>query len=288
MNPEAIRAWAPIIAAMITAGSTLLVTIIKILSERPKQNRSPITFSKVKIYGLLLAIITLFGAMIGYYLGVKFSRLPFQSGGQEILLLPVKIPSQTPTPIPRGDWVMEINFSDNTDGKCNDYDLNLLGYENRQYYIKPAPNGFIAICHENEQLEPEGSLQVIASSEGAVPDPYGFAVLVGWKGNSLNTTDACIFGIRRKGATTEAYYSNRVGGAITSYTQELQSVQLDNAPHILRIVLHRDGNAIGYLDERYFAEHKFLNCARGPVGIVAWGPGDTKIYFDDLKFYKLP
>jgi len=273
MDPETIRAWAPIIAAII-AGVT------KIIVELIRNKKFPNWFG--------VAIFIMIGGIIGYFVGVSLSRLPFRPGRQEILLLPAKILSQTPTPIPRGDGVMEINFSDSNDGKCNDYDRNLLGYENQQYYIKPAPNGFIAICHENDILEPEGSLQVSAFSNGALPDPYGFAVLFGRKGNSLNTTDACIFGIRRKGTTTEAYFSERMEGKISSYTQELKSTQLDNAPHTLRVVLHRDGNAVGYLDERYIAEHNFLNCAGGPLGMVAWGPGETKIYFDDLKFFGLP
>ena len=107
MDPETIRAWAPIIAAII-AGVT------KIIVELIRNKKIPNWF--------VVAIVIIIGGIIGYFVGVSLSRLPFRPGGQDILLLPAKILSQTPTPIPRGGGLLEINFSDSSDGKCNDYE----------------------------------------------------------------------------------------------------------------------------------------------------------------------
>jgi hypothetical protein len=278
MDPETIRALTPIIAASITALATILVPLIKdwIKNKRPRIN------------WVVVAIFTFTGGVAGYYIGKNLSSLPFQFGGQLPTLLPVKILAQTPTPISRGELLLEINFSDKNEGRCNNYDPNLLGYENYQYYIKPATNGFIAVCHENDYLGPEGSLQVSAFPESNLQDPYGFALLFGWRGNNITTTDACIFGLRREGTTTRAFFENRVAGKISAYTQELKGIHLDEAPHTLRVVLRSDGNATGYLDEHYLGDFQFSKCNIGPVGLAAWGPGDRKIYFDDLKFFGLP
>jgi hypothetical protein len=183
---------------------------------------------------------------------------------------------------------MEIDFNQPGAGDCNTSGLIPLGYENQQYYIQPKPNGYIAICHERDDLPPVGSLQVSAWSDQEIGEIYGFAVLYGWKGSGYKTTDACMVGIRREGSVTQAFYSSRVNTNREFFTPELSSLTLDNAPHTLRVVLYPDRRAFGYLDERLFVEHQFPDCTDGPIGILAWGPGDQKIYFDDLKLFELP
>jgi hypothetical protein len=183
---------------------------------------------------------------------------------------------------------MEIDFNQPGEGDCNDYEPQLLGYENNQYYIQPESNGYIAVCHARDDLPPAGSLQVTAWSDTEPGDIFGYAVLFGWKGQGRNTTDACMLGIRHKGSATQAFYSSRVDGERVAFTQELRSLTLDNSPHTLRVVLYPDYRAFGYLDERLFVEYQFDECTEGPIGVMAWGPGDQKIYFDDLKLFALP
>ncbi len=183
---------------------------------------------------------------------------------------------------------MEIDFNQPGVGDCNDYKPQLLGYENNQYYIQPESNGYIAVCHSRDDLPPAGSLQVTAWSDTEPGEIFGYAVLFGWKGQGVVSTDLCMVGIRRKERAMEAFYSNRVSGEREAFTRELNVLSLDQAPHTLRVVLYPDGKAYGYLDERLFVETQFNACSDGPIGIMAWGPGDQKIYFDDLKLFALP
>jgi len=293
MNPEIIQALATIIGAIIGAIITGVFTLLverrrqRFLGPTPVQPPAARPSPTTKNHRMIVLLFAIAGGLLGYFAGINVSKLPFVFGGLEGVLPPETL-SQTPTPFPKGNLVMEIGFTDRKDGKCNDYDQTLLGYENGQYYLQPAPNGYIAICHQKNHLESEGSLQVTAFPDRDLQGLYGFAVLFGWSGNGLTTTDACIFGIRRQGTTTRAFFENRVEGKRTAFTQELKTINLDNAPHTLRVVLHGDGNAVGYLDEGYIAEYKFSKCSIGPIGIMAWGPGGTKIYFDDLKLFEMP
>lgn len=250
-------------------------------------------------------VLAIAGGIFGYHWwGTKLAGVPFVLNDESslpntTLVASPTVPSTpnitvtpefTPTPIPRGKLLMEINFGWRGEGACNDYDPNLLGYENQAYYVKPHTNGYIAVCHESDDLAPEGSLQITAFPEGNPPSYvyYGFGVLFGWKGGGLSTTDACMFGIRRRAGETEAVFIERVDGHQSNYTQQLDSLTLDNNPHTLRMVLQANGVAQGYLDERFIAEHRFTQCSTGPVGLVTWGPGDVKVYFDDLKLFSLP
>jgi hypothetical protein len=223
------------------------------------------------------ALWALTGIIAGYVIGFFLA-----------MLKPTPPPPPIPTPIPRGELLMEINFDQPGDGDCNRYNDALLGYENRQYYILPKPNGYIAICHDQDDLESQGSLEVVAWTDQEIRDVYGFALLFGWQGGGDKTTDACIVGIQRQGEVTRAFYEIRQAGVRKADTTDLTSFTLDNARHNLRVVLYPDGSAYGYLDERLFGVYRFAQCGPGPVGMLAWGPGGQKIYFDDLKLYTLP
>lgn len=319
MSPEVIRILTSILT---TAIGAILPPLVKPLVERildwllpdpepepelwyPPGTRIPpnrkISWRIILVFSLVLTIPSGF---LGYYWwGTRLAGMPFilDDAGSLPNTTPVVSPTvpstpsitatprPTPTPIPRGELLMEINFGWKGEGNCNDYDPNLLGYESQAYYIRPSPKGYIAVCHENGEFKPESSLQVTAFPEGNPSEEviYGFGVLFGWKGGGLSTTDACMFGVRRRGGGTEAVFVERVDGHHSSSVQGLESFTLDNSPHTLRVVLHSSGLAQGYLDERFVAEHRFTQCSPGPVGLVTWGPGDLKVYFDDLKLFDL-
>ena len=335
MNPETVKVLASIVTAII---GTVLSPLVKLLVEQawnrhqqererrrretdlwyPPDIRPPrrhrISWWWVLAFSLVLAVA---GGFVGYYgWGTRLAGKPFslddESSWHDVtpVVSPTVIemadatatlvftPTPTPTPIPRGELLMEINFGWRGEGNCNDYNPDRLGYDNQAYYIEPPPNGYIAVCHENDYLEPRGSLQVSAfpvggSYEGypfdrAEYEIYGFGVLFGWKGGGLSTTDACIAGVRRWGGSTEAVFMERVNGHQSTYRQRVDWLALDDSPHTLRVVLGADRWARSYLDERFIAEHRFTQCSTGPIGLVAWGPGDLRVYFDDLKFFTLP
>jgi hypothetical protein len=276
-----------IIVAIISGIFALLVPVVYWLLDRWRGRGgddgagAPIpgpSISQPKSLNWRIPVVSaLFGTVLGYIIGLYFASS-----------FPVQPPTPpTPTPIPRGELILEINFDMSGDGGCNEKPETLLGYEKSQYFIQPEPNGYIAICHAIDDLTPQGSLEVDAWSEQEIKNIYGYALLFGWEGKGYVTTDACIMGIRRNGAVTEAFYEIRQSGERQAYTQEVRTMTIDNARHNLRIVLS-DGRAFGYLDERLFGVYQFNDCNSGPVGMVAWGPGDQKIYFDDLKLYSLP
>ena len=245
-----------------------------------------------------LLIFVIIGGAIGFYLispKLLTHSFALPSPGDAAPLSPTPLPDTftptiTPTPIPRGDLMFEINFSSPGEGYCNDYDSNVLGYDNKEYYIIPKVNGYIAVCHANDHLPNTGVLQVTAHPEiNANPNAYyGFGVLFGWHGGGLSTSDACIFGVRRELGETQALFIEIDEGKQHSRIIPIPNLTIDNNPHTLRLVLLPDGTAKGYLDEKFIADYTFSNCKSGPIGMVAWGTGDFKVYFDDLKFFSLP
>lgn len=195
---------------------------------------------------------------------------------------------QTPTIIPFGSEIFEIGFSSSGEGNCNNYDSNKLGYEalKKTYYIIPN-KGFVAVCHKDNDLQAAGILQTTAFPDGN-PDYFGYAALFGWKGTEKSTTAACGFGVRKNGSKTEALFIQIIGGKWNHITTELKNYDLDINPHSVRVVLYPSGKAIGYLDNNYVAEHTFVDCNSGPVGMIAYGPGDVKINYTSLKLFALP
>ena len=192
------------------------------------------------------------------------------------------------TQIPLGNLIMDIDFAAKGDGPCDDYDASKLGYEDQMYYIVPARSGYLAVCYQKKNLLPEGSLLIKAFPEGS-PGYFGYGVIFGWEGQDRKTSSACIIGIRQDGDDTIAIireYENDVHIEVRDIP--IESLKLDRYPHILRVTLLGDGRAYGYLDEKLFVEHRFVDCNRGSVGFVAYGPGDYKIYFDDLEYYNIP
>jgi hypothetical protein len=238
----------------------------------------------------LIAILLLLGVGITGYLLRPYLVSTAYSLPDDVMETVISNPEVIPTPIPRGDQLIEINFALPEEGRCNNYDADRLGYEDQQYYIKPPPNGYIAVCHQNDTLAPQGSLQVSAYPSGD-PATYGFGVLFGWNGSGLSTSDSCIIGVRRKttenGPITEAIFRERVNGETTSANQRLESNILDNRLHTLRVILLPDGSVQSYLDEQFIAQHRFAHCGQGPIGMVAWTDDDNKVYFDDLKLFSL-
>ncbi len=197
----------------------------------------------------------------------------------------------TPTLVPEGLSLMEINFAWVGEGRCNDYDRSKLGYdsENQRYYINQGTSGYIAVCHKNGSLLPQGTLEITAYPDPeAPPRDYGFAVLFGWKGGGVSTTDACIFGIRRRGEFTEAFFQEVVDGNWSPPTTVLETISLDNNRNTLRVVMNENYEAVGYLNKEYIGTYKYTQCSAGPIGLVALGSEGANIYFDDLKFFELP
>jgi len=151
--------------------------------------------------------------------------------------------------------IMEINFTGKGDGKCNDYGVEKLGYAENRYYIQPDSNaGRIAICHKDDNLLPQGALQVLAYPEENSSE-FGYAVLFGWNGFDTTTTDACYMGIRKRGSITEAVFVDWVAGDYNGSTKRLKGIVLDDHPHVLRVVLNSNGFAKGYIDGKKFATH---------------------------------
>jgi hypothetical protein len=189
-----------------------------------------------------------------------------------------------------GDQVFEINFSTKGEGNCNDYDPELLGYavDKKMYYIIPKSNGYISVCHKDDTLQPQGILQTTAFPEEKDANTYGYAVFFGWQGSGLNTTDGCGFGVKKNDSTTEAFFVQRIGGNWERTPTVLKDISLDTKPHAIRMELYQSGKAFGYLDGNYVAEHSFIDCATGPVGLMAYGPGDIRINFTSLKLFNLP
>jgi len=249
-------------------------------------------------FSLIAAFVTLVG-LSGYFLTSYFVKnagnLPESETIIPVITLTQDLPitsmpaltstqPATPTPIPYGDVVLEINFAQRGEGACNDYDSEKLGYYEKKYYIQPNLNGYIAICHEGNNLIPPGSLQVVAYPETS-SSYYGYGLLFGWKGSGTSTTDACIMGIRNFGGRTEAVYVDWVKNNYKISTHALSDIVLDNQPHTLRIVFQPNNVAQGYIDGKFFAEHQFTQCSKGPIGMVAWGV-NQKIFFDDLKLFE--
>jgi hypothetical protein len=234
---------------------------------------------------LVVLVYLLIGGAIGYSAAYLRTR---DAGKLPEAIESISVQAKTvPTPIYYGDLVMSFNFDQKGDGLCNDYDASKLGYEGNQYYIHPSKsNGFIAVCHEDDGLNPQGSIQVLAYPEGNSAY-FGYGVLFGWKGGGVSTTDACMLGIRKSGGRTEAVFVDWVDGNYQSSTLKLGEVLLDEEPHSLRVVLQSNGSVQGYIDGVFFAEHQFIHCSKGPIGMVAWSSGQ-KIYFDDLKYYEVP
>jgi hypothetical protein len=70
--------------------------------------------------------------------------------------------------------------------------------------------------------------------------------------------------------------------------EPVKTIELDTAQHVLRVVLQKDGEAMVILDGQVLAEHRFIRCRPGPIGISAWNSLGNKVYFDDLTLYELP
>lgn len=257
------------------------------------KNKPKTNFSAIAVFVTLVGLIGYFSA--SYFvknagnLPESETIIPVITLTQDLSItsMPALTPTQaiTPTPIPYGDVVLEINFAHRGEGECNDYDSEKLGYYEKKYYIQPNSNGYIAICHEGNNLIPPGALQVVAYPE-ASSSFYGYGLLFGWKGSGTSTTDACIMGIRKFGGRTEAVFVDWVESRYKSSTQVLSDIVLDNQPHTLRIVFQSNNFAQGYIDGKFFAEHQFTQCSKGPIGLLAWGM-DQKIFFDDLKLFEV-
>jgi hypothetical protein len=221
----------------------------------------------------ILALGTLIAAFVAFY------RLP------PIIFYPTSFP----TSIPVGSLISDIDFTISGDGNCNDYDQSKLGYDtsNKLYYIIPEKNGLISVCHENDNLQPQGILQATAFPDGDL-DYFGYAVLFGWDGYNTTTTDDCGFGIMKNKSITHAIFIQKIGGKPKLTSIELKNYELDTSPHSVRMVLYPSGKAVGYVDDNYIAEHTFVNCKTGPIGLIAYGPGQARINFTSLKLFGLP
>lgn len=231
---------------------------------------------------VLAAIIGLLGNIIGP-VGPKVIEATQTAEAKREAL------AQTPTAPSPGNRIFEINFSTRGDGNCNDYDVSKLGYDTdrKAYYIIPN-TGFVAVCHKDDKLSPEGILQTTAFPDDD-SDYFGYAVFFGWGGSETKTTDACGFGVRKNKTKTEAIFVQIIGGNWGDpITKDLNNFTLDTNPHSVRMALYPSGRAVGYLDGNYVFEHSFVDCKTGPVGMIAYGPGKIKINFTSLKLFALP
>jgi hypothetical protein len=310
-----LKEFSTIIAAIIAGFSSMIIEFIRSnRNEKKKSNYTPFIWladgtkytiplkKKSKLNFNMTAIFVVLGGLFGFIgasivvtdageLPISDVYTPVITSTQESLMTPSSGLTPTllpiPTPISFGDAFLEINFTRRGEGDCNDYDSDRLGYYEEQYYIHPDTNGYIAICHDGKNRIPPGALQVVAHPESS-SSFFGYGLLFGWKGGGISTTDACFMGIRKSGERTEAVFVDWVENNYKATTQVLDDLVLDNQPHTLRIVLQSNNMAQGYLDGKFFAEHQFIQCSKGPIGMVAWGDGQQKTFFDDLKLFDMP
>ena len=249
----------------------------------------PSTPSLLIIVALIGAMATIIAALIGIFGPIIIdNRHVSATQTADAMLRNISL-TQTPTLPPFGEDVFEIDFSTEGEGNCNNYDPKVLGYDTsrRVYYIVPNTT-YVAVCHTNDDLRPAGILQTTAFPDGD-SSFFGYAVFFGWDGKDNKTTDACGFGIRKNKTKTEAIFIQSIRGEWGSPTLfDLNNFELDTNPHSIRMILYPSGKAVGYLDGNYIAEHSFVDCQSGPVGLIAYGPGEMRINFVNLKLFALP
>jgi hypothetical protein len=266
------------------------------VSKRNQQNQQQTKYGGTEkpspTIPVIVAIIGALGLIIVALINRTTPFIPIQATQTAEAKLQNLSFFQTPTVISPGNKVFEIKFSTHGEGNCNDYDKNKLGYDINQklYYIIPEANGYASVCHVDDKLQPQGILQTTAfpDSDSSL---FGYAVFWGWKGNNIATTDACGFGVRKKDSKTEAIFIQIIAGHWKHISTDLDML-LDASPHAIRMVLYPSGDAYGYLDGKLVAsligDKRFIDCGSGPVGLIAYGPGQLKINFTSLKLFALP
>jgi hypothetical protein len=248
------------------------------------------------VLAVIAAIAVIIAAIISYYATLKGASLPIEaSQTAEAKTQTAQAKLVPPIPIPTvfyfGDLVFDFDFSIQGAGNCNNFDSRLLGYDTtipkKYYIIPPSKTGYISVCHYNNDLPPQGILQTTAFPESD-QDYFGYAVLFGWKGGVKSTTDACGFGVKKDGSNTKAIFIQEISGNWEEFPTDLKGISLSIKPHAIRTLLYPSGDANGYLDGIEVAKHLFKDCSKGPVGLLAYGPGGVKINFTNLKLYNLP
>lgn len=190
------------------------------------------------------------------------------------------------TPVPRINKILEINFSPGDRGICVTDDTKMGGNDISQndYFVIGTKNGYITYCNITHLVN-KGSLEITADPHGS-PDYFGYGVIFGFIGGKQR--DLCSFEIIKDFSQTKVVFGEYIDDYFRPSISQNIGYKLDANPHTIRMVLYPDGNAIGYIDEIPIAEHKFIRCSEGRVGFVAYGQGDDKISFDDLKLFALP
>ena len=247
----------------------------------------------------LVVVLIIIGGLAGFLIGINVENEIFDRifTVQSVDDDPTEV-AQSPEPTETGFEIIstpiQIDFSSKGDGKCNDYNSDLLGYNisdgNGNYYINQGTtsSGYIAICHEDDELEPTGILKVTAYPDKQdPPDDYGFGVLFGWKGSGTSTSDACILGIRKKEGLVQTIFQVVIDGEWKSYTIEQKEIVLNKEEKTLKVVMTEDLNASAYLDEVFIGYFNYKNCNNGPIGMVAFGSEGKNIYFDNLRFSEI-
>jgi hypothetical protein len=199
-------------------------------------------------------------------------------------------PTPTLTPIPIGPELLRLDFIRASDGNCDTHDSNILGYESGQYYIQsPASNGYIAQCASGD-WGPRVSIEVEAYPRGDLAF-WGYGLIIGWHGSDGRTTDGCFLSVRRTSGiepVSEVIAIQRIDRVQETIYRENLPVPLETRPQKLRLVMVTDSLGIGYLDDQFIGQFEFNGCTKGRIGMVAYGTGDTRVYFTNLKLNSLP
>ncbi len=258
-------------------------------SEKEKTQPPPKGLSEVSKIAIIVAIIAGVFGLLGSFIGI----IPdiFNLFDKPLTTAELKITTPTPeliisTVIPRIDKILEINFSGGDKVTCVTEDSKLGGYDNSQdnYFVMGKTYGYITYCNISDYTN-QGSLEIKADPVG-YPDNFGYGVLFSFVGG--DSRDQCSFEIKKEGLETSIAFGEYIEGTWSKPDTKLDSYNLDTNPHTLRLVLYPEGNAIGYIDDVKIAEHKFVGCSKGRIGFIAYGLGDTKTSFDDLKLYEIP
>lgn len=190
------------------------------------------------------------------------------------------------TSIPRLDKIFEINFSYGDRGTCVSDDSKVGGNDISQdnYFVFGKKYGYITYCNITPLVN-QGNLEITADPHGS-PDYFGYGVIIGFVGGDQR--NLCSFEIIKDFSKTKVVFGEYINTKFKPSTTEIEGYTLDTNPHTVRMVLYPNGQAIGYVDEIKIAEHIFAGCSEGRIGFVAYGQGDDKISFDDMKLYALP
>jgi hypothetical protein len=250
-------------------------------------------FARLIAFGaVLLGILGVLANVLGIldYFGIN----PIQSGGQSIVetLTLTEVPAKStqtanaPTPYPVSG--LALIRSDDFSSQSSQWDnytepTSDTGYEAGKYYIELSTNAlFLSTWKKAKDFE-NGVLSVDVlgpfGEGGAVKQGLGFGWHKDWQGSTY------AFTIDYEG---NCKFLEAQDGWIEKEIGKIDNFDSGKPFHTVMVII-RNGEAIGYVDNQFCAIYNMPNYTSGHVGVVAsmWD-GNGKAYFDEYRMYKLP